>query len=186
MNLKVDQKQETRRRILAAAATSVRRKGFNASSVGEVMAAAGLTVGGFYAHFQNKDDLMLEALEQVLAERRELLLTFAEGDDAATRRRNTSRAYLSRKHRDMDEVCCPLPAILSELPKQSAEFRLALEKHLKVLITAMASDDVDKKEATATAMADLCLMVGGLTLARALGPTHFSDAVLAAAKSAIR
>ena len=62
MIARTDQKQETRRRIVESAAKAIRERGVEAPSVGEVMAGAGLTVGGFYAHFENKDALMIEAL----------------------------------------------------------------------------------------------------------------------------
>lgn len=68
-----DKKTQTRARILGAATQALLERGAVEPSVGEVMGAAGLTVGGFYAHFQSKDALMLEAFEQLLGKRRELL-----------------------------------------------------------------------------------------------------------------
>lgn len=186
MNPRSAQKRETRSRILASAAEALRQRGLAAPSVGEVMAGAGLTVGGFYAHFDNKDALMLEALEHVLGERRALLLSLVKPGTPAEQRQQAARAYLSRKHRDMDEQCCPLPAILSELPKQPAEFRAALEHHLELLLKAMVAGEADRKAARTIALADLATMIGALTLARALGATPFSDELLAAAKAAVR
>jgi TetR/AcrR family transcriptional repressor of nem operon len=186
MNPRTDQKLETRRRILASAATALRTRGLASSSVGEVMAGAGLTVGGFYAHFANKDALMLETLERVLSERRTLLLSLVEPGLPSAQRRQAARAYLSRKHRDMDDQCCPLPAILSELPKQPEAFRAALEKHLELLLAAMISGESEPKAMRPIALADLATMIGALSLARALGATPFSDELLAAAKAAIR
>ncbi len=181
-----EQKQETRSRILASAAEALRSRGLGASSVGEVMAGAGLTVGGFYAHFENKDALMLEALERVFVERRAQLFGLISPGTPAEQRKQAARAYLSRKHRDMDEQCCPLPAILSELPKQPEAFRGLLEKHLQLLLKAMVAGEPDREAMRPTALADLATMIGALTLARALGPTPFSDELLAAAKAAIR
>lgn len=186
MNPRREQKQETRARILASAAEALRSRGLAASSVGEVMAGAGLTVGGFYAHFENKDALMLEALDQVFRQRRGLLLGLVQPGTPVERRRQAARAYLSRKHRDMDDQCCPLPAILSELPKQPEAFRALLEQHLESLLKAMIAGEPDREGTRKTALADLATMIGALTLARALGPTPFSDELLAAAKAAIR
>lgn len=186
MNPRREQKHETRTRILASAAEALRQRGLAASSVGEVMAGAGLTVGGFYAHFENKDALMLEALERVFVERRAQLFGLIEPGTPAEQRKQAARAYLSRKHRDMDEQCCPLPAILSELPKLSEAFRGLLEKHLQLLLKAMVAGEPDRDAMRPTALADLATMIGALTLARALGPTAFSDELLAAAKAAIR
>lgn len=186
MNPRIDQKQETRRRIVASAAEALRRRGLASPSVGEVMAGAGLTVGGFYAHFENKDALMLEALERVLGERRAQLLALVPPGTPAEQRKLAARAYLSRKHRDMDAECCPLPAILSELPKQTPAFRLAIERHLESLLAAMLRNETDAAAMRPVALADLALMIGALTLARALGATPFSDELLAAAKTAVR
>ncbi|HWT17261.1 MAG TPA: TetR/AcrR family transcriptional regulator [Patescibacteria group bacterium] len=181
-----EQKQETRARILASAAEALRSRGLAASSVAEVMAGAGLTVGGFYAHFDNKDALMLEALDRVFAQRRELLFGLIQPGTPAAQRKQAARAYLSRQHRDMDEHCCPLPAILSELPKQPQAFRASLETHLTSLLKAMVAGEPDRDAARQTALADLAMMIGALSLARALGPTPFSDELLAASKAAIR
>ena len=68
-----DKKAQTRERILAAATAALIQRGPAEPSVGEVMGAAGLTVGGFYAHFDSKDALMLEAFRQLLGRRRSLL-----------------------------------------------------------------------------------------------------------------
>ncbi len=186
MNPRTDQKQETRRRIVGSAADALRRRGLASPSVGEVMAGAGLTVGGFYAHFENKDALMLEALERVLADRREQLLALVPPGTPLEQRRLAARAYLSRKHRDADDQCCPLPAILSELLKQPAAFRDAIERHLEALLAAMLRGEAEAPAMRALALADLALMIGALSLARALGATPFSDELLAAAKAAIR
>ena len=65
-----DKKAQTRERILQAASAALIQRGPAEPSVGEVMGAAGLTVGGFYAHFESKDALMLEAFTELLARRR--------------------------------------------------------------------------------------------------------------------
>lgn len=182
--MRTTQKQDTRRRILGAATAAVRQRGLDRPSVGEVMGAAGLTVGGFYAHFATKDALMLEALEQVLRERREYLIANVPPGPAAERRRNAARGYLSRAHRDVPDACCPVPAILSELPHQDPEFRAAFATHLEALVAAM-TDSTDPEERRVS-LADLALMIGALTIARALGATPLSDEILSAAKAAIR
>ena len=71
-----DKKAQTRERILSAATSALLQRGPVGPSVGEVMSAAGLTVGGFYSHFESKDALMLEAFRELLAKRREGLKRF--------------------------------------------------------------------------------------------------------------
>lgn len=176
-----DKKAQTRERILSAASSALVRRGPAEPSVGEVMGAAGLTVGGFYAHFESKDALMLEAFRQLLGRRRELLEQL-DGDLPASERRALMAAfYLSRKHRDATEQGCPLPSSLSELIRLPEAFRAALVEHLELMVAELAASP----EEAPSVLADIALMVGGLALARALGPGELSDRVLRAAKSAI-
>ena len=179
-----EQKQQTRTRILGAARKAIRARGIEKPSVGEVMGEAGLTVGGFYAHFESKDALMLEALDALLSERRDFWFAHVPDGPLPERRAAAARAYLSRKHRDAAEERCPLPTILSELPQQSPEFRALLARHIESAVGAMsARGDKDSRRA---ALADLAAMIGALTIARALGATPLSDEILSATKSAIR
>ncbi len=151
-------------------------------SVGEVMGAAGLTVGGFYAHFQSKDALMLEAFEQLLGKRRELLGELDPGLSGKERRALAAAFYLSRKHRDAQvDAGCPLPATLAEVARLPEGFREVLSRHVEIMVASLA----ESPEETDVALADLVLMIGGLALARALGPGELSDRVLRAAKQAV-
>ena len=95
-----EKKVRTRGRILDAATAALIRRGPREPSVGEVMGAAGLTVGGFYGHFESKEALMLEAFGQLLARRRQLLRQLDDSLDAEERRVLKAAFYLSRKHRD--------------------------------------------------------------------------------------
>ena len=114
MIARTDQKQETRRRIVEAATEAIREQGLIAPSVSGVMGEAGLTVGGFYAHFENRDALMLEALSRLMAEHLDALTSLAPSTTAPERRELAARYYLSRKHRDGEFARCPLPTTLSE------------------------------------------------------------------------
>ncbi|WP_055135637.1 TetR/AcrR family transcriptional regulator, partial [Pseudomonas corrugata] len=151
-------------------------------SVGEVMGAAGLTVGGFYAHFESKDALMLEAFKQLLSRRRGLIADMDAELTGEERRALVAAFYLSRKHRDSTENACPIPASIGELGRLPDPFRDVLNEHIELMAAQLAAspEDADK------ALADIALMVGGLALARALGPGELSDRVLRAAKSAVR
>jgi len=176
-----DKKAQTRERILAAASAALVQRGPAEPSVGEVMGAAGLTVGGFYAHFESKDALMLEAFRQLLGQRRESLKQVDSGLPADERRALLAAFYLSRKHRDASEQACPLPSSLSELARMPAAFRTALAEHVELMVAELAASP----EEAPRVLADIALMVGGLALARALGPGELSDRVLRAAKAAI-
>lgn len=176
-----DKKSKTRERILEAARGALIQHGPAEPSVSQVMGAAGLTVGGFYAHFDSKDELMLEAFGQLLAERRALLAGVDPSLDGAGRRALVAAFYLSRKHRDAEVAACPLPNALSEMQRLPEAFREVLVEHIELMTAQMVDcpEDMDK------ALADFALMVGGLAVARALGTGELSDRVLRAAKSAV-
>ncbi|MCF5231314.1 MULTISPECIES: TetR/AcrR family transcriptional regulator [unclassified Pseudomonas] len=177
-----DKKAQTRERILQAASAALIQRGPAEPSVGEVMGAAGLTVGGFYAHFESKDALMLEAFTQLLARRRASIDDMDAQLTGEERRSLVAAFYLSRKHRDSTDHACPIPATVGEMSRLPDEFRLALNEHTELMAAQLAAspEDTDK------ALADMALMIGGLALARALGSGELSDRVLRAAKSAVR
>ena len=177
-----DKKAQTRERILQAASAALIQRGPAEPSVGEVLGAAGLTVGGFYAHFESKDALMLEAFTQLLARRRASIDDMDAQLTGEERRGLVAAFYLSRKHRDSTVHACPIPATVGEMSRLPDEFRQALNEHCELMAAqlAVSPEDTDK------ALADMALMIGGLALARALGPGELSDRVLRAAKSAVR
>ncbi|MDH4869918.1 TetR/AcrR family transcriptional regulator [Pseudomonas sp. BN515] len=176
-----EKKAQTRERILQAAASAMLQHGPQEPGVADVMGAAGLTVGGFYAHFASKDALMLEVFEQLLRKRRDLMALIDSSLPAPERRALAVGFYLSRKHRDATRSGCPLPSSLGALPQLPEAYRAVLVEHLEVLSAAMC----DSPEEADMALADIALMVGGLALARALGEGDLSDRVLRAAKSAV-
>jgi len=176
-----ERKSETRQRIIAAAGRVLAERGPSDPAVAEVMAAAGLTVGGFYAHFASKDALMLEAFRQLLELRRERLAECDQRLSGRERRVLLAAFYLSRRHRDDAEDRCPLPSSLAEISRLSAGFRQSLAEHTELMAAHMSATP----EEADVALADLALMIGGLALARALGPGELSDRVLRAAKAAV-
>jgi TetR/AcrR family transcriptional repressor of nem operon len=176
-----DKKALTRERILTAASTALIARGPIEPSVSEIMGAAGLTVGGFYAHFDSKEALMLEAFSQLLAERREMVASIDDRLPGEERRALLAAFYLSRRHRDAQGHACPLPTAIGEMARLSEDFRDALSEHVELMVAQLAASP---EEADKT-LADIALMVGGLALARALGPSELSDRVLRAAKSAV-
>ena len=176
-----DKKAQTRERILKAASSALIQRGPAEPSVGEVMGAAGLTVGGFYAHFESKDALMLEAFKQLLAQRRDLIAQMDSELTGEERRALVAAFYLSRKHRDSTDHACPIPASIGELGRLPDDFRQALNEHMELMVAQLAATP----EETDKVLADIALMVGGLALARALGAGELSDRLLRAAKSAV-
>jgi AcrR family transcriptional regulator len=177
-----DKKAQTRERILNAASVALIARGPVEPSVNEIMGAAGLTVGGFYAHFDSKEALMLEAFNQLLGERRDMVAKIDDQLPGEERRALLAAFYLSRKHRDAEDHACPLPTAIGEMARLSDDFRGALSEHIELMVAQLASSP----EETDKTLADIALMLGGLALARALGPGELSDRVLRAAKSAMQ
>jgi TetR/AcrR family transcriptional regulator, transcriptional repressor for nem operon len=184
--IRQQQKSETRQRILGAAEEALRLRGIEAPSVNDVMADAGLTVGGFYAHFESKQALMQEALGAVLTAQRGVMLQAVDVPSGPEWRQLAARKYLSRSHRDAQQACCPLPAVMSQLTQADPAFRALLAEHLEAFITPMVGGVENAAEARRIALADLALMIGAYSLARALGPVPLSDELLAAARDAVR
>lgn len=176
-----DKSSQTRKRILTEAGRALFARGPLEPSVSEVMAAAGLTVGGFYAHFDSKEALMVEAFGELLRERRVQMGQLDPVLQPAERRSLAAAFYLSRRHRDSPDRGCPLPGSVGELARNAGPYQQLLAEHLELLAADLAGvpEDGDK------ALADIALMVGGLALARALGAGELSDRILRAARTAV-
>jgi TetR/AcrR family transcriptional repressor of nem operon len=148
------------------------------------MEGAGMTVGGFYAHFPSKKSLVAEALGSSLRESHGPLTSGLEDKRGADWVEAVARRYLSRTHRDMPEQGCPIPATAPELARDDPDLRVAfageMEEIVVVLESHLRQEGVESPRAEA--LATLSLMVGGLTLARALKDTPLSDEVLKACR----
>jgi TetR/AcrR family transcriptional repressor of nem operon len=144
----------TREKIVEAAAALFRARGIDAVSVADVMGEVGLTVGGFYKHFDSKDALVAEAIE--LASRE----TSMKRGDAE----EVLRAYLSLAHRARPDRGCPVAALCSEVAHQPAStkraFTDALERLLGQIAALLPAQNRQQHLHVAAAI------VGGLVLAR--------------------
>jgi TetR/AcrR family transcriptional repressor of nem operon len=187
MRYTADHKEKTRRRILDAASVVFRRKGFQGGSVDDVMAEAGLTAGGFYAHFSSKDELFAEAMRQAITDARVIRGADDESRIGAERIRSITRKYLSRAHRAMVEEGCMMPPLLAELARQDEPARRGFEQKLVEIAKALephvsaAAEPADPDRAYAI----LATLIGGMTLARAAADEKLSDRILAACRRLI-
>lgn len=181
-------KDETRRRIVETAARRFRTDGIEATGIAGLMADAGLTHGGFYAHFPSKEDLVQSAVEAALRDRRETLIAAvdkarADGGDGLEA---IVERYLHAAHRDHPEDGCAIAALAPELARSSARVRETLVRETDALIDLIAGQFpvASPAAARATATAILGLMVGTLQLARAAPDRAASDAMLASGRAA--
>ncbi|WP_428683593.1 TetR/AcrR family transcriptional regulator [Sphingopyxis sp.] len=174
-------KAETRERVLKEAAKEIRAKGPDNVAVSGIMARAGLTHGGFYAHFPSKDALVKEAIGTMFADARARTAAI----DATGDPRGVLRAYidfyLSPAHRDRRDRGCPLPTLSGDFARSKPETRerfgagvAGIASRLAAPLAALGYADADGE-----AHALLAQLVGGVALARAVGDAALSDALLA-------
>ena len=181
-NRKAKQKQESREAIQASAAALLRERGIKASSVMDVMTGAGLTVGGFYNHFDSKEDLFVQVLQNASRTNWNNLLKSARGDSPRARALSVTRQYLSRRHRDCKDTGCPWPGAAAEVARAGEPYRSALEKELSSFIKSFAQMIDAGSESREKAVALLVLMYGGLSLSQAVAGTRLSNEFLQAGK----
>ncbi|HXI88736.1 MAG TPA: TetR/AcrR family transcriptional regulator [Blastocatellia bacterium] len=182
MNQKTKQKQSSRDAITASAAALLRERGIKASSVMEVMKGAGLTVGGFYNHFDSKEELFVETLRNAASANWDHLLKSANGDSPRSRTMSVIRRYLSRKHRDNKETGCLLPSAAQEVAREGEPYRSALEKELSGFVSSLANMLDAGVDGRKKALGLIAMMYGALSLSRAVAGTRLSDEFLRAGK----
>jgi TetR/AcrR family transcriptional repressor of nem operon len=171
---------ETREYILTTAALVFRRDGIADTSLSDVMHAAGLTHGGFYRHFQSKEQLVSEALQKsfdISFDGLEAAATGKHADEAVSALVNY---YLSPKRRDNFQDACPLAALGSDLRHGDAETRGVATVGWQRLIGILQSkfDGLTAREARIRATAMASTMVGSMMLSRILEDTAASNALL--------
>ncbi|MGV8836104.1 TetR/AcrR family transcriptional regulator [Cellvibrio sp.] len=158
------QVQENRARIVAMASVLFRERGYDGVGVAELMAAAGLTHGGFYKHFKSKADLMAEAAAEGLAQS---AANTADIDVVAF-----VNQYLSRQHRDAPGDGCTMAALCGDAARQpesiKAVFAAGIERQLAILESSNETEDESaKREARARMIDTMAHAVGAIVLSRA-------------------
>ena len=183
-------KEQTRERILRAAARAIRKHGYEGLGVADVMKEAGLTHGGFYAHFASRDALLAQAAEQAGVESMENLSRAVARAKPGEELMALVDSYLADRHVDLAEqgLGCALAAAGSEVPRQHEEVRRAVSRRIKELIGLIERQfpDWGKGVAHEKAMAIVPCMVGALMLARAVDDRQLSKGIRIAARELIR
>ena len=180
-------KQQTHERIVAAATRRFRAGGIADVGVADVMGEAGLTHGGFYAHFANKDALVAEACGAGLTQSRERLIRKIEREPVERRLAAYIDLYLSAEHRDHPEAGCVMPALSGEVARSSSEVRAAFTQAYCDYRDALASllpdtdnagDNESRDELSDEAMVLLAGLAGTMLLARAVDDPALSERML--------
>jgi TetR/AcrR family transcriptional repressor of nem operon len=183
-----EHKQQTRERVLKEAAKAIRAEGPHQIAVAGVMAKAGLTQGGFYAHFASKDDLVAETIDRMFAESAERWRWDADDKPPAAALAAYVDFYLSPAHRDTRSAGCPLPFVASDAPRLNAEARRRFAAGVARLRDRIAGQfaAIGAADPAGDASSLVAELVGALSLARAEPDPAASDAILERSRAALK
>jgi TetR/AcrR family transcriptional repressor of nem operon len=183
MRVTREQAAANRERILEAAGALFRARGFDGIGVADIMKAADLTHGGFYGHFDSKDDLVTEASRRSMARAAanwERVVEQARGQPFAA----LLKHYLSPRHRDDPGQGCAFAALGGDAARCSRNVRRTFTEGLEPLIDILAKSLPGRSEAARRrkAVAAMAELVGALTLARAVDDPALSEEILEATR----
>ena len=170
-------KEATHDRIVDAAARAIRRSGYNGTGVADIMKDAGLTHGGFYAHFPSREAMLAEAADRAGSESVAMMERIAAKLPQQQALPAMLQAYLSKEHLEGIETGCAAAALGSEMPRQTPEVRRAATRRIKEMIDLVARHSADWGQPSAheRALVTVATMVGALMLARAVDEPKLSD-----------
>ncbi|HWU02428.1 MAG TPA: TetR/AcrR family transcriptional regulator [Novosphingobium sp.] len=176
-----------RDRILDEAAAALRAGGTEGLSVANLMKRAGLTHGGFYAHFENRDDLVAHAVDRMFQDSRTMVQRYlGETDDLE----GLIDYYLSEQAMRRHDRGCPLPWLAGEAPRMPeaarARFKLGIASMERAISEALVRQGREQAEADLLGTSLVAEMVGAMALARAYGDDQRAVATLKAARLAIK
>ena len=187
MRYSKEHKQETHARIVKKASVRLREKGAHGIGVADLMKEAGLTHGGFYAHFDSREALVIEAFAHAMDRSTERWRKLAEATAPDQRLATIVETYLTPLHRDDPGHGCAVPTLGAEIARESPKTRKAFAAKLEQMIEMMA-DQIPvgpRKAARKQAMAALTTMIGALVLSRIAGSGELSDDILGAGREAV-
>lgn len=179
------QMERHREEIISVSSALFRERGLNGVSVNDLMAAAGLTHGGFYGHFNSKDDLAAIASRKAFDDSRARWEAMPGHRDLHA----LVEHYLSADHRDGVQGGCAIAALASDIARESPDkpVRNVWLEGVKGMLAMLesVSDCGDEAQRRQQALMQLALLTGALTLARATSGDGLSDEFLTAAKEAL-
>src|SRR4051794_21135994 len=186
MRYSKEHKLETHSRIVKKASVRLRERGAHGIGVADLMKDAGLTHGGFYAHFDSREALVVEAFGYAMDRSTERWRKLAEQTPPEDRFRAIVDAYLTPLHRDDPGNGCAVPALGAEIARESPKTRKAFAAKLEQMIDMIAAQipELPRPAARKQAMATLATMMGTLVMARVAGNGEFSAEILQAGREA--
>jgi TetR/AcrR family transcriptional regulator, transcriptional repressor for nem operon len=168
------------------ASVRLREKGAHGIGVADLMKDAGLTHGGFYAHFDSREALVIEAFADAMDRGTERWRKLGEQTPPDKRLATIVGSYLSALHRDDPGHGCAIPTLAAEIARESPRTRKAFAAKLEQMIDVLAAQiPLPRKAARKQAMAAMATMMGTMVLARVAGNGEFSDEILGAGRDAV-
>ncbi|SAK72311.1 TetR family transcriptional regulator [Caballeronia pedi] len=171
---------QTRRRIVEIAAGEFRTNGIHSTGVADVMAAAGLSHGGFYRHFGSKEHLVAEACEAAIADIIGALEAAAGKGAGKKGFKALVDTYMSTSHRDRPAGGCPLASMGSELARADESTRAAASRGFDEFVDMLAKRirSPDGETSRSKAAFALSAMIGALTMSRIIADPEASASLL--------
>ncbi len=187
MRYSKEHKLETHAKIVRKASVRLREKGAHGIGVADLMKDAGLTHGGFYAHFDSREALVIEAFVDAMDRSTERWHKLAEQTPPEQRLSTIVDSYLTSVHRDDPGHGCAIPTLGAEIARESPKTRKAFAAKLEQMIDFLALQipEVPRQAARKQAMAVIATMIGTLVMARVAGNGEFSDEILDAGRDAV-
>jgi TetR/AcrR family transcriptional repressor of nem operon len=184
MRYRPEHKAEVHQKIVKDASRRVRAEGLNGAAVVAVMRDTGLTHGGFYKHFENKDDLLVEALREAFREIKETLVRAAEQAPPGEAWKAIVKTYLRPEICDRPERGCPLAALSPELARADKRMKpqivAELVNYKNRMVPFMPGRRTQDKERAFFAI--FSTMIGATEIARMIPDPTTREIVLASAR----
>ena len=182
-----EHKLETHERIVKRASVRLREKGAHGIGVADLMKDAGLTHGGFYAHFDSREALLIEAFAFAMDRSMDYWRKTTAETSPEKRLAMIVDSYLTASHRDDPGRGCAVPTLGAEIARESPKARKAFAAKLEQMIDMIAEQliDLPPKAARKQAAVTLATMMGTLVLSRIAGNGEFSDDILSAGREAV-
>ena len=187
MRYSKEHKFQTHERIVKKASVKLREKGAHGIGVADLMKDAGLTHGGFYAHFDSRDALVIEAFTHAMDRSTARWRKLSEQAPVEKRLSKIVNTYLAPVHRDDLGHGCAVPALAAEIARESAKTRRVFSGRMEQMIDMLAEQfhGMPRKAARKEAVAALATMMGSLVMARVAGNGELSEEILKSGRDAV-
>lgn len=180
MAWKESHKEQSRQRILQSAAELFTRKGFNQVGIDEVMQAANMTRGAFYAHFNSKHELYEQA---IIDAGLKAAAHFNQGSQSLDQLIDN---YLSEAHLDSHDIRCPMACLVSDVAHDDERVKHTYTKMLKGFTAQLHSSGKTTTDQYDQALLQAVLMIGGMAIARSITDDQLSKRILALCNNAAK